>query len=228
MRKFFISQADLSELFWRKIFWGSRDVSFKQLELQRALSKQEVLRSEADFNTGSISFSKAWALYSLTRYFAPTNIIEIGTFIGKSTISMAYALDDLLQPGKIQTCDMSNGFDIKWEGKTDIVQNFKTGSTELLNKVEAPQDLLFIDGSLTNEDVEIIATANFENCVFVFDDTEGAEKGTINQVLVSQKIKNRCMLYPPSRELLKEENLSEYSNLSLSIPYGMFQMSRQG
>ena len=50
---------------------------------------------KADYNTGSISFAGSWSLYSWSKYFEPCKIVEVGTFIGKSTWSMAKALDEL-------------------------------------------------------------------------------------------------------------------------------------
>jgi len=228
MNEFKISQYDFSELFWRRIFNGSRDVMFRQVELQRALLQQDNLRPKADYNTGSINFNGAWSLYSIVSYFLPKNVAEIGTFIGKSTISMALALDNASRPGKIQTCDISNGFDLNWEGETDIVQNFKTSSTDMLLKIDTPQDLLFVDGRLSNEDISILQTPNYSSCVFVFDDTEGVEKGFVNQFHLSQKLTERFFIYPPSSEVLKQQNLYGNCNVSLSIPMSILKFVRQG
>ena len=60
----------------------------------RVLLSLEELRQNADYNTGSISTSSAWALYSVTSLFQPRMVLEVGTFIGKSTMSMAIAMDD--------------------------------------------------------------------------------------------------------------------------------------
>lgn len=228
MKQFTISQSTLSELFWHKIFSHSEDVSHRREELQRALELQEELRPKADYNTGSITFCAAWSIYSITNYFVPSNIVEIGTFIGKSTLSMAMALDHCGRPGLIQTCDGSNGFDINWAGRTTILQNFKTISSDMMSTIDCPQDLLFVDGRLNDQDLDIIQTENFANCVFVFDDTEGVEKGTINQVLVDQKIKNRFVIYPPSNEILNKFNFYSASTISLSIPSSMVTFNRQG
>ena len=228
MNEFQISQYDFSELFWRRIFNGSRDVMFRQVELQRALVQQDNLRPKADYNTGSINFNGAWSLYSIVSYFLPKNVAEIGTFIGKSTISMALALDDASRPGKIQTCDQSNGFDLDWEGKTDIIQNFKTSSTDMLLKIDTPQDLLFVDGRLTEADINILQTSNYDGCVFVLDDTEGVEKGFVNQFHLNNKLTNRFFIYPPSSDVLKQQNLYGICNVSLSIPMSILKFVRQG
>jgi hypothetical protein len=97
-----------------------------------------------------------------------------------------------------------------------------------MSTIDCPQDLLFVDGRLNDQDLDIIQTENFANCVFVFDDTEGVEKGTINQVLVDQKIKNRFVIYPPSNEILNKFNFYSASTISLSIPSSMVTFNRQG
>ena len=188
MRQFSISQAVLSEAFWNRIFGSVEDITHRQTDFKISLAAQDNLRSFADYNTGSITFCAAWSLYSLTSYFTPSNISEIGTFIGKSTISMALALDHSGSPGIIQTCDVSNGSDLNWSGKTKIIQHFKTKSSDMMIGIDSPQDLLFVDGRLSETDLDVMQTEKFENCIFVFDDTEGAEKGAINQILVNQKI----------------------------------------
>ena len=229
MKRFTISQAALTELFWSRIFSYSEDFSYRRIELQRAIALQDDLRPQADHNTGSITFCAAWSLYSLTSYFIPSNICEIGTFIGKSTIAMALALDHCGRPGLIQTCDLSNDFDINWSGDTKIIQNFKTTSPDMLTKIDSPQDLLFVDGRLSAADLDVMQTENFAKCIFVFDDTEGTEKGVANQFVVEQKMKDRFCIYPPSTEILKQNNFhGGSSTLSLSIPSSMVTFARQG
>ena len=46
-----------------------------------------------------------------------------------------------------------------------------------MTKIDSPQDLLFVDGRLTTADLDVMQTKNFAKCIFVFDDTEGVEKG---------------------------------------------------
>ena len=228
VKQFIISQSTFSELFWDRILSNSEDFSHRRVELQRALELQDGLRSQADYNTGSITFCAAWSLYSLTSYFMPSNIVEIGTFIGKSTISMALALDHGGHPGLIKTCDGSNGFDINWSGETTILQNFKTISSDMMSKIDSAQDLLFVDGRLNDLDLDVMQTENFANCIFAFDDTEGVEKGFVNQFMVDQKMKNRFFIYPPSNEILKKFNFHSGSSISLSVPASMITFNRQG
>ena len=52
-----------------------------------------------------------------------------------------------LDPEKSTPVMSDNGFNLNWDGETDIVQNFNTSSTDMLLKIDTPQDLLFVDGS---------------------------------------------------------------------------------
>ena len=74
----------------------------------------------------------------------------------------------------------------------------------MMTKIDSPQDLLFVDGRLSAADLDVMQTKNFAKCIFVFDDTEGTEKGVIDQFLVEQKMKDRFYIYPPSTEILKK------------------------
>ena len=69
---------------------------------------------------------------------------------------------------------------------------FSTTLGETITGNTSPSELQKPDNaSLALEEIQ---TENFANCVFVFDDTEGVEKGTINQVLVDQKMKNKILI----------------------------------
>mgnify|MGYP001254926444 CR=1 FL=1 len=226
MKKYSITHHEIGEAFWRRVFESAEAFSYRKDELKKILALQDSLRPKADYNTGSIDSCTEWVLYSIISYFCPKNIVEIGTFIGKSTTSMALALDHMGCPGLIQTCDHSNGFDIGWSGKTKIIQNFKTSSTEMLIKIDSPQDILFVDGRLNDADLKILQTKNFKNTVIIFDDTIGTEKGVVNQVLVDQNIKNRLTISTPSSEILKMYNFHFPSVVSLSVPMSMLTIAR--
>ena len=89
-----INSTDLSLIFWRKIL----DNSFlKQRTMQKDFFKKidslDELRLQSSYNTGSISSTTSWLLFSITLFFKPKIIFEVGSFIGRSTFSMAFAAD---------------------------------------------------------------------------------------------------------------------------------------
>ena len=151
------------------------------------------MRKKADYNTGSISNATAWCLYSLVKYFAPKNIMEVGTFIGKSSLSMVKAQDDLyLENGYFVTCDFSNDITIPWSGKTKFKQYKKQSSTEMLNNEKVSPDLIFLDGRIQDTDLKIFEQLINKQTIILLDDFEGAEKGVVNYIKLKKnyKIKN--------------------------------------
>jgi len=109
MKSINLSIRNVSKIFW-EIIYLNKDLlknDFRE-KLFDKLNNLEKLRSIANYNTGSISLSSAFSLFLLIKHFKPMRILEIGTFIGKSTISMASALEEFTDKGEIFTCDASN------------------------------------------------------------------------------------------------------------------------
>lgn len=123
MNTFNIPSRLLSEIFWEAMLRNTDELIVKKNELNTYFKKLNELRANAEYNTGSISLSSSWCLYNIVRYFKPIRIIEVGTFIGRSTISMAQAQDDEgIEGAEIFTCDFSNNITLPWDGKTKIHQ----------------------------------------------------------------------------------------------------------
>ena len=94
-----ISQRLFTPLFWELVL-SNTDAWFSEMaHLKTHLNGLEKGRRQADYNTGSINFSSAWSLYCLARHFKIEKAVEIGTFIGKSTISIAKGIEDELTSG---------------------------------------------------------------------------------------------------------------------------------
>jgi predicted O-methyltransferase YrrM len=225
-----LSSRLLTEVFWSIIFQRDEErIADKQALFQR-LNRLDDLRATADYNTGSISPVAAWSLYSLTRHFKPKRIIEVGTFIGKSTISMATGLEDQKTPGKIFTCDASNSITLPWDGQSEIKQFQSTTSGEMFKAIDAPCDMVFLDGRLKKADLELLDPLITEDTVFVLDDFEGMEKGVINltQLVTLEKAKNHFLLYPPSTQWLAQRGYSSHSVTAVLLPVSSFVFAKQG
>jgi len=200
-------------------------------DLNNSLKKLEELRKNAEYNTGSISFSSAWCLYNLVRYFKPKRIIEIGTFIGKSTISMCQAQDDEgINEAEIYTCDLSNQISLPWNGKTKIHQFQKQSSTEMLKKLTGVFDFLFFDGRLSEEDLVLLSKLISNKTIIALDDFEGMEKGVINLInlrLIPQ-LANYILIYPPTEDALKQYQFTAHALTAVMIPIEMISFCNQG
>lgn len=180
MNDLLIPRSKFSEFFWQVLepkrnMWP---VSYALLE------ELDALRAQADYNTGSLSQDDICDLHNIVAYFKPARVAEIGTFIGRSTMAMAYAMDG----GEIWTCDASNDLKLPEHPNTRIRQFPKTNSIGMLDKaaVEKVQfDLVYIDGRITEQDVKmIIAREPIGGSIMVLDDFEGIEKGVSNAALL--------------------------------------------
>ena len=231
MNKFRLSSRLFSYVFWDSILSNTDINDGKREKLFLEISDLEKLRKKADYNTGSISNAAAWCLYCIVKYFYPKNIMEIGTFIGKSTWSMAKAQDDtLISDSYIVTCDFSNDITIPWSGKTKLKQYKKKSSTDMLKQEEKFPDLILLDGRIQKEDLILFETIISKNTIILLDDFEGAEKGVINYISLRKlkKLNNHFLIYPCERSKLREFGENSYSTTAVMFPNNLIELVPQG
>ena len=115
-------------------------------------------------------------------YFQPRVVAEVGTYIGRSTLALASGMGS----GEIHTCDTGPQLckHDKWEGV--FIHHYHALSTDMLKAITKPVDLFFFDGRIQQPDLELIAKLAVPECVFLFDDFEGIEKGVANALLAQQ------------------------------------------
>src|SRR5262245_19029300 len=112
MRPLELPSRLLSAAVWRRILESSTLLWFtRRDEFCRQMAALETLREQADYDTGSISVASAWALFSAAHLFAPKYLLEVGTFIGKSTLALALGTDAARSGVALHTCDMSNAIE---------------------------------------------------------------------------------------------------------------------
>ena len=230
MKNLRLSQIQFSRVFWEVIFSHSGDFAVQQERLASKLQSLERGRTDADYNTGSIGFATAWSLYSLTRYFCPSKIAEVGTFIGKSTISMAMALDDAGLTGReIFTCDYSNDIDLPWAGAARVTQYKRQSSADMFRTL-FDIDFIFLDGRLNPEDFPLIKEKVKKNALIVLDDFEGVEKGVANVMNIRNSgVFNQCtLIYPPERAKLESIGLIGDAPVAVMLPAELIQLVPQG
>ena len=226
MKNIKLSLRIISKIFWEIILTEDQFVnSEEKRKLFDNLISLENLRDEADYNTGSISMSQAYLLYLFLKYFKPIKVIEIGTFIGRSTISMANAIETYSDNGKIYTCDFSNDIKLPWNGKCKIKQFPKTKSGEMLNNLKGEYDLVFIDGRISDEELSTFERLINQNTIIILDDFEGIEKGVVNLAKLRQinKLNQHLLINTISEDLLKQYNLHNHSRMGALIPMTLFQ-----
>jgi len=236
VKSFNINPSDLSFIFWNKIL----DNAFlKQKTIQQDFFKKidslDKLRKQSDYNTGSISSSVAWSLFSVVLFFKPKIIVEVGSFIGKSTISMALAADFNISQNKceIYCCDSSNEIVFPNISETIIKQFHKTSSTEMLKSFSSDTkfDIIHLDGRLQKEDFSLLRNNITEKTIFILDDFEGIEKGVANYFnMVSTSLisrKSHLLINPINKEIAINYGLVEKSNSAILIPTNYINFTSQ-
>lgn len=202
--------------------WDQLRIDLQNLDLKRKL---------ADYNTGSINQSAAFCLFALTNYFKPMNVAEVGTFIGKSTLAMAKALEEN-DNSIIHTCDFSNDIDLHLPTTTDIIQYKRKSSTEMFEIIKNKSisiDLFSFDGRITKNDLIILQEISSLNAIFVLDDFEGIEKGVANVIELSNigLIKKYILIYPPKKTLLEKLGFMGGCTTACLIPLKLLAFTSQ-
>ena len=204
-----IGRKRLSEIVWTIIDEKVSDYPFEKIE--KIVEDQQALRAQAEYNTGSMPIDDAFELYRIVKFFQPKVIAEVGTFIGVSTKTMNLAMERLVD---IYTCDHSNNINLD---VPNIFQYPKRPSFEMFaDMVEkgVKVDLVYLDGRLSQEDVEPLSKIIYAETVFVFDDFEGIEKGVTNAMMVESF--SRALIYP-----------REGRKTAVSIPFSLLQIVPQ-
>lgn len=226
-----LSVRIITKIFWEIILSEDEFVtSADKTKLFDNLISLENLRNKADYNTGSIGLSQAYLLYLFLKYFKPIKIIEIGTFIGRSTISMASAIETYSDKGEIYTCDFSNDIKLPWNGKCKIKQFPKTKSGEMLNNLKGEYDLVFIDGRISDEELSTFESLINQNTIIILDDFEGIEKGVINLTKLRKinKLNQHFQINTTPEKLLTKYNLRTHSLMGALVPITLFRFTNQG
>ena len=231
-----INPSDLSVIFWNKVL----DNAFlKQKTIQKdffqKIDRLDKLRKDSDYNTGSISSSSSWLLFSMVLFFKPQIIMEVGSFIGKSTISMALTADLNIDQNKceIYCCDSSNKIIFPDISTTTIKQFHKTSSTEMLKSFssETKFDIIHLDGRLQKEDFVLLSKNITEKTIFILDDFEGIVKGVINYLnLVNNSLisrKTHLLINTINNEIAGRYGLLEKSTTAVVIPTNYINFTNQ-
>ena len=232
MKNFEISSRKFTELFWESICAEHFTNHSQVNELLKKLKQLEYLVDQAKYKTGSISSVSGLILYYLTKYFQPEKILEVGTYIGKSTISMAYAMDEnKTKNSYIATCDDSNDIKLPWNGNTKINQYGLSSSTIMMENEKEKFDFIFLDGRLQKEDMKFLDKLCHEKTIFVLDDFEGIEKGVVNLMSLQStpNFKRYFLIRPPSSSFLEKINpFTESCPTAVFLPLSLVLFTNQG
>lgn len=228
-----ISQHQFSKLFWNVIFSQFEYDRYKIAQnFSSELASLDGNREQAQYNTGSISLATSIALYALTKYVKPKVIAEVGTFIGRSTFSMAKGVASTnLKDFEIHTCDYSNDIRLAFY-KENIHQYPLTSSQSMFSKLLDKQkkvDMFFLDGRVSAEELPYLAKLSNMGAIYVFDDFEGIEKGVANYGLLKSSgiLKDYVLVYPPTDDYLAKVGVNDNSVMALAYPLGKLRFVAQ-
>ena len=170
---------DVSPIFWRNIHAQVQPV---REEMHSALANVEAItrRNESlvAHKTGSISYASMVSLFALGYACRPQVIVEVGTYLGRSGLSLLLgaraALQDAAAP-RLYTCDMSAD-EAQFGAFKERVNYFgKRKSTEMfaeLARQDVKADLVFFDGRLQDEDLPLLHQLLKLETIYAFDEAD--------------------------------------------------------
>lgn len=228
-----LSPLDLANVLWLQ-WLENVEPELDQIisNLRQAFVACEKTRQQMDYQTGSISLSAALSLTLLIRNAQPTTVFEIGTFIGKSTLAMALAMDATGIPGQIFTCDGSNDFRVPRLSQTPVrgfPRATSTHALETLRSEGVKLDMLHIDGRLGDRDPELIEQIMVPNAVVAVDDFEGTEKGVsvVSQLFSRPAFARHLLIYPMPAHVREAAGLLGSNSTAVLLPSAVLAFPRQ-
>lgn len=168
----------------------------------------ETRRSRALYNTGTISEAACLYLRALCARFAPAVAIEIGTFIGTSTLAIA------AHAGRVFTCDKDNDCLRSTKTITTYPRHRSTHMLADLVHKGIRASFFFFDGRIQIEDLRLIEMLSLPGTVYAFDDHEGEEKGVINVRRLWPTLLGYTLIPPPPRV----GNLDSTTTIACLVP----------
>jgi hypothetical protein len=148
-------------------------------EVQAAYALADTWRTRARYQTGAVNEETGLALRVICEIVRPKVVIEIGTFIGHSTLALRAS-------DRIYTCDRDNDCLPKADLPTPsaVTQFPYCLSTQMLTELRdagVRADLFFFDGRIQDADLPLIRALSVPETVYVVDDYRYAhEKGRAN------------------------------------------------
>lgn len=227
------NRVNVSHLAWTTIYDNA--ALFAYTDMPALLSEAratEVLRTQAEYDTGSISVAAIWSIFAACLYFRPQVVAEVGTFIGRTTLALAWAMDHTQrEPTEIFTCDISNDIQLRFNVRTRITQFPKQSSTDMFRDLVQRGvrcDILMLDGRLQKDDWTHLPSLLHDKTVIMLDDFEGTEKGCINAMGLMQSLSStHLLIYPPTNEVLNRRGFADSCTLGMIIPRSLTQFTNQ-
>lgn len=201
-------------------------------QLATRFAELETHRARMSYNTGSISLSAGVFLFMTANTFKPRTIVELGTFLGKSTSSLALGAGwNDAEERIIYTVDKDNPCLLpETIGNVRIRSHSGQTSTEMfraLVQAGVKADFLSLDGRLQPEDLPLVRELCTQETIVLLDDFEGIEKGVANLQMLGSLMPNHLMLPPVQDERLRNLGIVDFHCTAMLMPSGMLTITRQ-
>jgi predicted O-methyltransferase YrrM len=233
MKPILVGRKQISPVIWDVILQSTCALAeHRRSRFYEETQALEALQAYADYKTGSITAATCWSLLSVAHYFKPQIIFEVGTFIGKSTLSLLRGMQlSGVIGGRIYTCDFSNDIDLPFCGLGEVIQFRRQSSTQMFSSLCADElkcDFLALDGRLQKDDLHYLSKILHANSIILLDDFEGVEKGVSNAALLMNSLQpSHILVYPPEKDVLRKFSLLDGCTTALILPKDAFTLSNQ-
>lgn len=201
-------------------------------QLTATFLELETRRVRMNYNTGSISLSAGVFLFMTANTFKPKIIVEVGTFIGKSTTALALGAGwNDSEDRTIYTVDKDNPCLLpETIGNVRIQPHPRQTSTDMfraLLQAGVKADFLILDGRLQPADLPLMRGITTPETIILLDDYEGIEKGVANLQMLGPLIPNHLTLPPEQDSRLLNFGIVDYHRTAMLMPSNSLIITRQ-
>ena len=224
MTNIYFSEKMMATAFWSELLSSGTTIPAKK-EIEDIVEKSAKQLKYFPSEAGTISRDSCLILYLVAKYFSPKTVAEVGTYIGRSTLSVfrgansslenLYTCDGTFDCLKFDEFDLINGDRIKYFGKTMSTEMLQGLVDRNIKKL----DLLLIDGRVSTKDLDLMENLLSESAVICIDDFEGVEKGVINVIMLREKFRQYLLLEPKFSTL--------NTSMALLVPSTKIKLTRQ-
>jgi predicted O-methyltransferase YrrM len=173
--------------------------NLKNLDIEK---ENFVINEIKSFPTLSDSTSNKDCIFlsKLIFRYRPKNILEIGTWVGKSTYTMALTASLSSKDYSIDTIDINRQVDFsKFQKFKNNIKFYHGHSSNILSKINKKYDLIFIDGNVDQQTAIHIHKMTTFNSIIVFHDYYPlGDKGLYNMIELA-KHQNYKFIVPQTK-----------------------------
>lgn len=140
-------------------------------------------------------------LYLLVRYLKPTNILEIGTFVGNTLSALILACEKNNKPYKIHTIDLEDNLKLEKNLLKNVVIHHGH-SRDVLKSIDENLDFIFSDAALDKSTAKLLSKIINQNTFFATHDfVPPYDKGitSVYHIINSTILRNNYLIVPNYR-----------------------------